>query len=49
MENRTTIQMERKLLKKLQSFRIHPRETYEDVLLRLMKNFRKHNQNNNKK
>ena len=38
MERRTTIQIEYKTLQKLKRFRITKRETYEEIITRLMKN-----------
>ena len=37
MEERTTIQIEHKTLKKLKKLRITKRETYDEILNRLMK------------
>jgi hypothetical protein len=38
MEQRTTIQIERKTLEKLKKLRITKRETYDEIINRLMKN-----------
>jgi len=38
MENPTTIQIEKKTLEKLKKLRITRRETYDEILNRLMKN-----------
>jgi hypothetical protein len=38
MENKTTIQINKKTLEKLKKLRITKRETYEEILNRLMAN-----------
>lgn len=38
MEQRTTIQIEKKTLEKLKKLRITKRETYDEILNRLIKN-----------
>lgn len=38
MKERTTIQIERKTLEKLKKARITKRETYDEIINRLMKN-----------
>lgn len=38
MEKRTTIQIEYKTLQKLKRLRITKRETYDEIIIRLMKN-----------
>lgn len=35
--NTTSIRLSRQTLKKLRAFKVHPRETYEDIILRLIK------------
>jgi len=37
MEKRTTIQIEHKTLKRLKKLRIYKRETYDEIINRLMK------------
>ena len=36
MEERTSIQLEKKTLKKLQNFRITKRDTYDEIITRFM-------------
>lgn len=38
MEQRTTIQIERETLEKLKKLKVYKRETYDEMLLRLMQN-----------
>ena len=38
MNERTTIQIERKTLKKMKKLRITKKETYDEIINRLMKN-----------
>ena len=38
MEERTTIQIERKVLDELKKARITTRETYNEIIIRLLKN-----------
>jgi hypothetical protein len=42
MENKTTIQIDKKTLEKLKKLRITKRETYEEILNRLMVIYEKH-------
>ncbi|MCD6092817.1 MAG: hypothetical protein J7J38_02245 [Candidatus Aenigmarchaeota archaeon] len=43
MEQRTTIQIERKTLEKMKKMRITKRETYDEIINRLMKYYTKSN------
>lgn len=43
MDTRTSINIEKKTLKKLRGLRITKRETYDEIINRLMKSYKKKN------